>query len=148
MDHAGLVPVLAMAAAERSWPVPLDQMEVAARLVQRRYPTVVVDLPADQYRWAAETADHLIVVATDRTLLQRAARWLIANRPGKDRDSLTIVGISTAPPVPQQADVDLVLPTDPALRRPGPIRLCDLALPSLAAVEEIACRIIHAHCAE
>jgi hypothetical protein len=144
LDHSGAVPVLAAAADDPYSPVPSDQLDLAARLLRRRFPTIVVDLPPAYYQWAAYEADHLIAVGSASTALRQAAEWLLDHRPGRDRGSLTVVAARTPPLAPPPEDVDLVFPTHPALGEYGPVHLADIGLSTLAAVEEIVCRVISA----
>jgi Flp pilus assembly CpaE family ATPase len=143
LDHAGAVPVLAVASAERSEPVLSEQVDLAVRLLRRRFPTVVADLPPIYYQWAAEAADHLIVVGSASVPLRQATEWLLDNRPERDRDSLTVVA-ARVPFASPPDGVDLAFPIDPALGEYDRVRLADIALPTLAVVEEIVCRLMSA----
>jgi hypothetical protein len=138
----GIVPVLAAASSEGGRPLRDNEVETALHLLRRRYPVVVADLPASAARVAAALADHVILVAPHGSQeLQQAHRWLLAHRPGRPAGSLTTMAPPPRPRQPTVAGVDIMVPVDPALARPGRLRVCDLQLPTLAAVEAVTCRV-------
>jgi hypothetical protein len=141
LARGGGLPVLALAAAEREW-IPRDELELAVRLLRRRYPVVVADLPFGHghYEWAV-TADHVIVVGGADRALQQAASWVRANRGGR---STVVVATGMAPSARAPRGVDVVFPTDRALTRAFGVDLVALQWSTMAAIEEIVARIVPA----
>jgi hypothetical protein len=138
----GIVPVLAAASSDGGRPLRDNEVETALHLLRRRYPIVVADLPASAALVAAALADHVILVApSDGQGLQQAHRWLLAQRPGRPAGSLTTLAPLPRPRQPTSAGVDILVPVDPALARPGQARVGDLQLPTLATVEAVTCRV-------
>jgi hypothetical protein len=137
-----IVPVLAAARSEGGLPLLDNEIETALHLLRRRYPIVVVDLPASAARVAAALADHVILVAPSHGQgLPQAHRWLLTHRPGSPAGSLTLVAPRPRSGRPTPAGIDIFVPVDPALARPGQARVCDLRLPTLAALEAVICRV-------
>ena len=137
-----IAPVLAAASSEGGRPLLDNEIETALHLLRRRYPIVVADLPARAARVAAELADHVILVAaSDGQGLQQAHRWLLTHRPGRPAGSLTTLAPYPGSGQPTPAGIDILVPVDPALARPGQVRVSDLRLPALAVVEAVTCRV-------
>jgi Mrp family chromosome partitioning ATPase len=122
------VPLL-VTAPDRSWSIPLEQIDQAVKLMRRRFPIVVVDLPLTseaQYEWTVQTADHVILVGNSSADLDSAFSWLSTHRSGGTH----VVA------------ADATVPRDPEVRRNRPARLGHLRWPTLTAVEEIVAKIL------
>ncbi|HEX5493618.1 MAG TPA: cellulose synthase operon protein YhjQ/BcsQ [Mycobacteriales bacterium] len=141
----GRLPLLAAAAAERGWPIRPAELEAALGLLRRRYPVVVVDLPAHTgaagFEWAVRVADHTVVVGPAEVVSLDRIRQRLS---GADTGATVMVpgrgaAATRAVRVARSAGVRL-LPADPALARAGTVRPAGLRLATLAAVEEVVCR--------
>jgi Mrp family chromosome partitioning ATPase len=122
------VPLLTMA-RDRSWSVPLDHIDQAVKLMRRRFPVVIVDLPLVSevhYEWTARAADHVILVGNQGADLDSAQDWLTSHR---DRGTHIVAA-------------DATIPRDPELRRSAPVRLEHLRWATLAEIEEIVARLL------
>jgi hypothetical protein len=116
------VPLLAVA-PDGSRSIPLDQVDLALRLLRRRFPIVIVDLPLSDewhYEWTVRTADRVVGIGAPGPAYT-VYQWFTARRSG--------------------VQVVSNFPRDNELSGPGVARLTRLQPRTLAAVEEIVQRL-------
>ena len=137
---AGQVPLLAPLPAERT-PIPPPQLDTATRLLRRRFPVVVADAPVHAREWAVATADQVVIVGVPGKELITASRAIRATRRGQH----TVTVAAASPPdglLPRE--IDVAFPADSTLAPAGTVRLAALALPALAAIEELVSLLLPA----
>jgi Mrp family chromosome partitioning ATPase len=139
----GSVPVLA--GVERDRALDAGQLELALSLLRRRFPIVVLDLPGDSrpevVAWAAERADHVIVVAPPDDWSVEIASWLAGLAAGRRAGQVTLVGGPGGRP---GSGIDVLMPRDPVLDEGGRVSPAGLDPDTVAAVEEVAVRAVRA----
>jgi hypothetical protein len=116
-------------------------LAAAVRIVARRHPVVVADLPVTAAALAA-TAGAVVVVGNPHSAEpRRAYEWLRTRRPDHAAESVVTVG-----PRPRRRPdgqfLDIGVPFDVALGNSGPVRLADLRTDTLTAIEAVLCQAI------
>lgn len=144
LAHGGTTPLLAVGQREPRRPLTAPELATAVRLVRRRYPIVVVDLPSRSpsavIDWAARQTDHIVIVGpVGSDQLRRARLWLSTVRPD-NRTSFTVVGVQSGVASVIPPGLDTVFSADPALSRPGVASLTAMQLHTVAAVSEVVAR--------
>ena len=134
------VPLLAAALPERGQVLDVAQLRAGLQVLRRRYPVVLIDVPAqasaDVLAWAVRAADHVIITAWDSAAAAPALQWLNGIRT--DEAHVTVAaraahGVARG--------IDVVMPDDASLAGYGQVRILELRLPALAAVEQVTARL-------